>query len=335
MRCLYDRRGRAGKGLEEDVATAVTVPATNTSLDLEDNVTMTVSEPSVGLELRLSNLEAEGIESNYLANQFDQDQALEFGAPPDLSPMQYSLSEDGAEDMGFSGIYDELSPPRVMATAMEGLVLPSQSTSNNNFTNDWGFPMDNFSWDSGKELQMPMFSLSPMMTLSSFPSVASPSTNPISASSDIVQLAKNKVQTCKGQIFVTMIIDLIHAYPRMMMRRETFPPFVHACFPAGNNQQNKLPSHLTSCMGIAQLFAVCNDDTRLFVWETIWAELRGFKKRAELFDKYEAVSALQACLVYLIMRKVGDVPLQARHDREMLSIYAVCFYLHLLFRKSY
>ncbi|KAE9365144.1 hypothetical protein N431DRAFT_353379, partial [Stipitochalara longipes BDJ] len=123
----------------------------------------------------------------------------------------------------------------------------------------------------------------------------------------------------------TMIIDMIHAYPRMMMRRETFPPFIHACSPAGegSDERNKLPENLTNCMGITQLFAVCNDDTRLFVWGTIWAELRRLRNRASTFDKYDALSALQASLLYLIMRALDDSPQRANHDYEMLEIYQV------------
>jgi hypothetical protein len=115
---------------------------------------------------------------------------------------------------------------------------------------------------------------------------------------------------------------MLLTYPRMMTRRETFPPFVHAHSPAGDDTNN-LPDHLINCMGIAQLFTVCNDDTRVFVWSTIREEMRRFNNRKSLFNKYDALSALQAALLYLTMRAGCDAPQQAREDYEMLLTYQV------------
>jgi len=133
------------------------------------------------------------------------------------------------------------------------------------------------------------------------------------------------------QNYATMIIDMISAYPRMMTRRETLPPFIHAYSPAGDTEddQNSLPEHLSNCMGIAQLFAVRNDDTNSFVWATIRAEIRGLKNHMRTFNKYDAMSALQASLVYIIIRAVDGAPQEAKDDYEMLSIHEAGFTLSL------
>ncbi|KAN0089203.1 hypothetical protein V8E51_019463 [Hyaloscypha variabilis] len=206
----------------------------------------------------------------------------------------------------------------------------------NSSTYDFDFQLDEFDFHNGKELQVPAFSpaLSTNSIINSSSSVSVPS--PTRSASTIASylssdtslsghFTKTKAQTSDRQIFLTMIIDMVHAYPRMMMRRETFPPFIHAFSPAGESpdEQSKLPENLTNCMGIAQLFAVCNDDTRLFVWGTIWAELRRLRSRASMFNKFEAISALQASLLFLIMRVVDEPPKEANHDYEMLEIYQV------------
>ena len=201
---------------------------------------------------------------------------------------------------------------------------------------DFDSQMDYFSYHSEKGLQIPTFSPtlpacitkpSSSLTESSPPGMVSRITRSLSLDkSPSGHFTKNKFHTSDRQIFVTMIIDIIHAYPRMMMRRETFPPFIHTCSPNGGNQDewSRVPENLTNCMGIAQLFTVCNDDTRLFVWGTIWAELRRLRSQASTFRRYDALSALQASLLYLIMRAVDSPPREVNQDYEMLEIYQVC-----------
>lgn len=71
--------------------------------------------------------------------------------------------------------------------------------------------------------------------------------------------------------YATMIIDMIRPYPQMMMRRETFPPFVHPHLQADSG--DGLPFPLKNCMSIAQMFFARNADTRAFVWSTIRSEM--------------------------------------------------------------
>jgi hypothetical protein len=89
----------------------------------------------------------------------------------------------------------------------------------------------------------------------------------------VAHFSRNQIMTPVQQIFTTMLIDMIRAYPLMMTRRETFPPFVHPCCYL-NDSQDTLPQVLTNCMGLAQLFVARTDDTRPFVWATIMAEVR-------------------------------------------------------------
>lgn len=282
-----------------------------------------------------------GIERDDLPERHDHAQEVRSGASPDWSPLfQYLPSKYGANSMETNGMFSESSLSTITTTAMittaneESFMSLLQNTWSNSVTNDFDFHLDNYTYNSGKELQLlsPALPTNTMFASSSSLSVPSPSMAvsiniplPLSDPTLSGHFTKNKVQTSHRKTFVNMIVDMIHAYPRMMMRRETFPPFIHSCFPAGGNHEDgsRLPEHLTNCMGIAQLFAVCNDDTRLFVWGAIWAEMRGFRKRASMFDKYDAVSALQALLLYLIMRALDDVPQQVRHDYEMLLIHQV------------
>jgi hypothetical protein len=74
-----------------------------------------------------------------------------------------------------------------------------------------------------------------------------------------------------SKAYAKMIIDMIRPYPQMMMRRETFPPFIHPHLTT--NGEDGLPFPLKNCMSIAQMFFGQNADTRSFVWSTIRNEM--------------------------------------------------------------
>lgn len=64
-----------------------------------------------------------------------------------------------------------------------------------------------------------------------------------------------------------IIKQALCAFPQMMLRRSTFPPFIHP-----QRDKSHLPAPLTSCMAISGLFASRNDDTRPILWKTVREE---------------------------------------------------------------
>lgn len=192
------------------------------------------------------------------------------------------------------------------------------NTSFNDLTNDFQ-PNDYDDYTSVKELQL-QFSSPFLPSITWAPEQASSSE--ISASG---HFTRNNVKTGIQEAYASTIIEMIHAYPRMMTRRETLPPFIHAYSPGTDtaSDQTRLPEHLTNCMGIAQLFAVRSHDTQSFLWATIRAEMRGFERRLTTFDKFDSLRALQASLLYFIIRAIDGAPQEAKDDYEMLLIYEV------------
>ncbi|RDW85910.1 hypothetical protein BP5796_04235 [Coleophoma crateriformis] len=73
-----------------------------------------------------------------------------------------------------------------------------------------------------------------------------------------------------------LVIQSLRSFPTMMLRKETFPWFIHPhshrLSPAGA----ALPEALSTCMSIAQMFALRTPETRPFLWSTIRAEFRQF-----------------------------------------------------------
>ena len=80
-----------------------------------------------------------------------------------------------------------------------------------------------------------------------------------------------------AQYSADTVIQSLRSLPTMMLRRETLPWFIHPhSHPLSKPTQAGLPQALSTCMGIAQVFASRTLDTRLFLWSTIRAELRRF-----------------------------------------------------------
>jgi hypothetical protein len=320
-----------------DSETAVPAVVPNT-------VPVNTAATSVDLDLTLADLEAEeldlSLENDDLLALTEQIEVDGFGALPymsHMSQMQYSSSKDGpdwADRMISNSVFcgNSLSTITMVAgTTPAGedsfMTLLNKSLSNDatrTSFSDINFQLDDNSYYySGKELQLPTFSpVLPPSTIATSTIGTSPPTEMVTSR----HFAKNGVKTGIQQTCATMIIDMVCAYPRMMTRRETLPPFMHTNSFAedADDNQNKLPEQLTNCMGIAQLFAVRSNDTHSFVWATIQAEMRGFRNHLNTFNKYDALSALQASLLYVIIRGVDNMPHKAKDDIEMLLTYEAC-----------
>ena len=72
----------------------------------------------------------------------------------------------------------------------------------------------------------------------------------------------------------SLISNILSAFPTMMLRRQTFPPFIHPHW-----HSSSLPEKLAVCMNIAQLFAARTPETRPFLWRTIDASSNDFETR--------------------------------------------------------
>lgn len=71
-----------------------------------------------------------------------------------------------------------------------------------------------------------------------------------------------------------LISDILSAFPHRMLRRQTFPPFIHAHW-----HSPTLPEELASCVSISQLFSTRTSETRSFLWRTVEAEEQRFRDK--------------------------------------------------------
>ncbi|KAG8359282.1 hypothetical protein FVEN_g3060 [Fusarium venenatum] len=93
-----------------------------------------------------------------------------------------------------------------------------------------------------------------------------------------------------------IVMQMLYAYPQMMLRRQTFPQFIHPHW-----HQQHLPEALSNCMGIAQLFASRTPETGPFLWKTISAEQNRLQEKLCTFTPLEVHLCLQVMIIYMIM----------------------------------
>ncbi|KAJ5712061.1 hypothetical protein N7488_006217 [Penicillium malachiteum] len=86
-----------------------------------------------------------------------------------------------------------------------------------------------------------------------------------------------------AQRHATHLIQILRAFPQMMVRRAVFPPFIHPNWHRGDGPEVRktLSEPIGNCMSIAQMFASRTPDTRAFVWNAIRTEQRRLMDQGE------------------------------------------------------
>ena len=114
-----------------------------------------------------------------------------------------------------------------------------------------------------------------------------------------------------------LIVQALRSFPTMMLRKETFPWFIH---PRSyiSPTDTTVPKALSSCMAISQVFISRTPETLQFLRQSIGAECRKFTSEVEIIpfpinsfpltmwqmhdmSKFELLAAMQACMIYLVM----------------------------------
>ncbi|ORY01122.1 hypothetical protein BCR34DRAFT_494155 [Clohesyomyces aquaticus] len=123
-----------------------------------------------------------------------------------------------------------------------------------------------------------------------------------------------------------LIVSILKAFPRMMLRRETFAPFIHPYW-----HWPTLPEKLASCVSIAQLFETRTIESRPFLWRVIDIEEQRFSGEMETMSSYDTQWAIQALMIYIIMAIVDqDWDHTARGRRYLQTLRALSARAHLL-----
>jgi hypothetical protein len=136
---------------------------------------------------------------------------------------------------------------------------------------------------------------------------------------------------------IRLLVQALRAYPLMMLRRETLPPFIH---PHWNLESNEsLPQVLSNCMSVAQMYAFRNAETKPFIWRTVKAEDEWFLTQVtdlcsrmvpmlipvqrKTFSSADILAAIQALIIYMIMRFVDGASEPIELNQQLVRTYQV------------
>ncbi|KAL9468428.1 hypothetical protein ACSS6W_010122 [Trichoderma asperelloides] len=140
------------------------------------------------------------------------------------------------------------------------------------------------------------------------------------ASTDLMQTYQ--VYTT-SKFAASLLSQAISAFPQMMLRRQTFPPFIHAHW-----HLPSLPETLANCMSIAQLFATRTAETRPFLWRMIGIEVKRLQDEVECATLLNLQNALQSIIIFVIMAIVdqdsGTLSLAPKFF-QVFKVWGSCF----------
>ncbi|KAL6399262.1 hypothetical protein AUP68_17806 [Ilyonectria robusta] len=130
------------------------------------------------------------------------------------------------------------------------------------------------------------------------------------------------------------IVSILRTYPRMMTRPDNLPPFVHpiGCglhfdqeesrrvnFDMSDSTEFVPLKPLAACHSIAQMFVSRNSNSEEFIWRTIESEQRRIMNEMHEFSRGEIVAAIQAMMIYTIMRLVDSGREYFVSNRDMFN----------------
>ncbi|CAM1508646.1 Fc.00g054940.m01.CDS01 [Cosmosporella sp. VM-42] len=114
----------------------------------------------------------------------------------------------------------------------------------------------------------------------------------------------------------SLISNILSAFPQMMLRRQTFPPFIHPYW-----YSSTLPEKLSVCMSIAQLFAARTPETRPFLWRVIETEEQRFRDEMMDMPAREIQPAVQSIMIYIIMAIVDQDADTPKRGERMIRTF--------------
>ena len=92
-----------------------------------------------------------------------------------------------------------------------------------------------------------------------------------------------------------LIIQSLRSFPTMMLRRETFPWFIHPhSQTSSESPADTLPEALSNCMSIAQMFSSRTPETKTFLRQTMGTEYRRFGSEVRYLLTWDDVQSSSA-----------------------------------------
>ncbi|VUC29123.1 unnamed protein product [Clonostachys rosea] len=215
---------------------------------------------------------------------------------PDL---QHGIPSGSPSDLHFEQMPTAGDPPANLTGTLDP--LPGFNSHPTLPESSWPFASSHISNIQESVTESTRITSESLQSLVIFPLNEIAPTQPTEAVDEPATLKALKQPNPEAEASATIIMHCIRSYPQMMLRRQTFPPFIHPHW-----HTEKLPENLVNCMSIAQLFVTRTPENSPFLWRTIDNEVGRFENEAESMDAKAVQTAVQAILIYLVMLAVDE-----------------------------
>lgn len=117
-----------------------------------------------------------------------------------------------------------------------------------------------------------------------------------------------------------LLRSILGSYPRMMLQKDMLPPFIYSlCYPHDKGEEIRVLQPLTNCVSLVEIYVTGRAASRKVFWEAVRLECQWLVEQVSTilnnydlvilmivqhknFDKWNTLSAVQALLVYVLIR---------------------------------
>jgi hypothetical protein len=135
-----------------------------------------------------------------------------------------------------------------------------------------------------------------------------------------------------AQVTANHMTRILHSYPRMLLSYNTPPPFIHPQWISASSTEAYLEP-LANCMSLLGMLRVSIKKNSSLFWRNVRMECDRLSSSYETLDEYGVLAALQALLVYMLIRLAEGETEHNNHDAALLSTMTLM--LHQLQTKTH
>ncbi|KAL6717690.1 hypothetical protein ACLMJK_005605 [Lecanora helva] len=125
------------------------------------------------------------------------------------------------------------------------------------------------------------------------------------------------------QRVASLILHNLKSYPLMIMRDNALPPFIHESF-LSPDIEDKNMEPLTNCISLLHMISRDSQSNRKLFWKNVRLECERLYQEYSSLNKYEALAAMQALTLYVIMRLDNGVTEYTNFDSLLLKTVTIC-----------
>ncbi|UKZ91161.1 uncharacterized protein TrAFT101_006155 [Trichoderma asperellum] len=113
-------------------------------------------------------------------------------------------------------------------------------------------------------------------------------------------IRRPRTQTAAQRVS-NLISHTLKSYPLMLLRSNTLPPFIHPSMITSENE-NAHMEPLTNCLSLVHMISTGIQTSRKLFWKNVRMECERLSEEYIKLSKYELLTAMQALLIYVLIR---------------------------------